>query len=173
MPIDFALSFRAMRSTWVLCALPVLVLAACGPRDDFSTHDPGVQVVATPWELDRALAAAIERTIDERGAWPALLTPLDAQLRIDHDKFAAHAQERLTHGCTGVTLFGTTGEGPSFSVAERREAMLVARRRREALTRLREKQHAAWKAEFARAEEVMIGDMITARHGLGVQEAGA
>jgi hypothetical protein len=59
------------------------------------------------------------------------------------------------------------------AVAERREAMLVARRRREALTRLREKQHAAWKAEFARAEEVMIGDMITARHGLGVQEAGA
>lgn len=64
-----------------------------------------------------------------RGAWPALLTPLDAQLRIDHDKFAAHAQERLTHGCTGVTLFGTTGEGPSFSVAERREAldMMIAR----------------------------------------------
>lgn len=64
-----------------------------------------------------------------RGAWPALLTPLDAQLRIDHDKFAAHAQERLANGCMGVTLFGTTGEGPSFSVAERREAltMMIAR----------------------------------------------
>ena len=64
-----------------------------------------------------------------RGAWPALLTPLDAQLRIDHDKFAAHAKERLANGCMGVTLFGTTGEGPSFSVAERREAltMMIAR----------------------------------------------
>jgi 4-hydroxy-tetrahydrodipicolinate synthase len=64
-----------------------------------------------------------------RGAWPALLTPLDAQLRIDHDKFAAHAKERLANGCMGVTLFGTTGEGPSFSVAERREALtrMIAR----------------------------------------------
>ena len=64
-----------------------------------------------------------------RGAWPALLTPLDAQLRIDHDKFAAHAQERLANGCMGVTLFGTTGEGPSFSMAERREALslMIAR----------------------------------------------
>ncbi len=64
-----------------------------------------------------------------RGAWPALLTPLDAQLRIDHDKFAAHAKERLANGCMGVTLFGTTGEGPSFSLAERREAltMMIAR----------------------------------------------
>ena len=64
-----------------------------------------------------------------RGAWPALLTPLDAQLRIDHDKFAAHARSRLEAGCGGVTLFGTTGEGPSFSLQERREAleMMVAR----------------------------------------------
>jgi 4-hydroxy-tetrahydrodipicolinate synthase len=64
-----------------------------------------------------------------RGAWPALLTPLDAQLRIDHDKFAAHAKERLANGCMGVTLFGTTGEGPSFSLVERREAltMMIAR----------------------------------------------
>lgn len=56
------------------------------------------------------------------------------------------------------------------TVTERREAMLVARRRREALTRLKEKQQAAWKAESAKAEEAMIGDMITARYGLGVRE---
>lgn len=64
-----------------------------------------------------------------RGAWPALLTPLDAQLRIDHDKFAAHARSRIEAGCGGVTLFGTTGEGPSFSQQERQEAleMMLAR----------------------------------------------
>lgn len=64
-----------------------------------------------------------------RGAWPALLTPLDAQLNIDHDKFAAHARSRIEAGCGGVTLFGTTGEGPSFSVQERKQAleMMVAR----------------------------------------------
>ena len=59
------------------------------------------------------------------------------------------------------------------TVAERREAMLVARRSREALTRLREKQMAAWKGEAARTEEAMIGDMITARYGLGEREVSA
>lgn len=53
------------------------------------------------------------------GIWPALLTPLDEQLDIDHRRFAAHARALLACGCGGVTPFGTTGEGPSFSVDER------------------------------------------------------
>lgn len=53
------------------------------------------------------------------GIWPALLSPLDATLRIDHARFAAHARALVEAGCGGVTPFGTTGEGPSFSVAER------------------------------------------------------
>lgn len=64
-----------------------------------------------------------------QGLWPALLTPLDERLDIDHARFAAHARRLLEGGCSGVTPFGTTGEGPSFSMAERREAVeqLVAR----------------------------------------------
>ncbi len=57
------------------------------------------------------------------GIWPALLTPLTASLDIDHDAFARHAHSLLAAGCAGVTPFGTTGEGPSFSVAERRAAI--------------------------------------------------
>lgn len=57
------------------------------------------------------------------GIWPALMTPLDAALAIDHARFAAHARALLEAGCVGVTPFGTTGEGPSFSVAERRAAV--------------------------------------------------
>ncbi len=53
------------------------------------------------------------------GIWPALLTPLQDDLTIDHARFAAHARALLAAGCGGVTPFGTTGEGPSFSVAER------------------------------------------------------
>lgn len=53
------------------------------------------------------------------GIWPALLTPLRDDLSIDHVRFAAHARALLQAGCGGVTPFGTTGEGPSFSVAER------------------------------------------------------
>jgi 4-hydroxy-tetrahydrodipicolinate synthase len=57
------------------------------------------------------------------GIWPALLTPLDAKLDVDHARFAAHAHTLLAAGCGGVTPFGTTGEGPSFSVDERRAAV--------------------------------------------------
>ena len=57
------------------------------------------------------------------GIWPALLTPLTESLGIDKPKFAAHARALLAAGCDGVTPFGTTGEGPSFSLDERREAV--------------------------------------------------
>ncbi|MDB5932189.1 MAG: dihydrodipicolinate synthetase [Polaromonas sp.] len=57
------------------------------------------------------------------GIWPALLTPLNEDLGIDHGKLAAHCHSLIARGCPGVTIFGTTGEGPSFSVAERQEAV--------------------------------------------------
>ena len=57
------------------------------------------------------------------GIWPALLTPLRADLSVDHARFAAHSQALLASGCTGITPFGTTGEGPSFSIAERIQAI--------------------------------------------------
>ena len=57
------------------------------------------------------------------GIWPALLTPLHADLSIDHARFTAHSQALLASGCSGVTPFGTTGEGPSFSIAERMQAV--------------------------------------------------
>ena len=58
-----------------------------------------------------------------------MLTPLDEALNIDHAKLVAHAQSLLKAGCGGVTIFGTTGEGPSFSLSERKEALeqLIAR----------------------------------------------
>jgi 4-hydroxy-tetrahydrodipicolinate synthase len=55
-----------------------------------------------------------------RGIWPALLTPLTMDLRVDVGRFVMHARGLLDNGCAGVTPFGTTGEGPSFSVEERR-----------------------------------------------------
>jgi 4-hydroxy-tetrahydrodipicolinate synthase len=58
-----------------------------------------------------------------RGIWPALLTPLKADLGIDHALLAAHCKSLIARGCHGVTAFGTTGEGPSFSMAERKEAI--------------------------------------------------
>ena len=58
-----------------------------------------------------------------QGLWPALLTPLDDQLNIDIPAFVRHSLSLLDAGCAGVTPFGTMGEGPSFSVAERMAAV--------------------------------------------------
>lgn len=58
-----------------------------------------------------------------RGIWPALLTPLTPDLEVDLPAFTRHARALLEAGCAGVTPFGTTGEGPSFSVEERKQGV--------------------------------------------------
>ncbi len=57
------------------------------------------------------------------GIWPALLTPLTENLSVDTKSLADHINRLLKRGCQGVTLFGTTGEGPSFSTTERTETL--------------------------------------------------
>jgi 4-hydroxy-tetrahydrodipicolinate synthase len=54
-----------------------------------------------------------------RGLWCAMLTPLDRAGSVDHARFARHARWLLTQGVDGLAPFGTTGEGQSFSMAER------------------------------------------------------
>ena len=65
----------------------------------------------------------VTTSVPHQGIWPALLTPLDANLDINIPAFAKQARGLLDAGCAGVTPFGTTGEGPSFSVAERMAAI--------------------------------------------------
>ena len=63
------------------------------------------------------------------GLWPALLLPVRPDSTLDTPRAIANAQRLLAAGCDGVTLFGTTGEGPAFTVAERKallESMLGA-----------------------------------------------
>ena len=54
-----------------------------------------------------------------RGFWVAVPTPLTAEGAVDHAKLAGHALNLFKQGIDGVVLFGTTGEGTSFNVAER------------------------------------------------------
>jgi 4-hydroxy-tetrahydrodipicolinate synthase len=54
-----------------------------------------------------------------RGFWVAAPTPLTADGAVDHAKLAGHALGLFKKGIDGVVLFGTTGEGTSFGVAER------------------------------------------------------
>ena len=53
------------------------------------------------------------------GLWCAMLTPLDSSGGVDHGLLNAHARSLLDQGVDGVAPFGTTGEGQSFSLAER------------------------------------------------------
>jgi len=61
------------------------------------------------------------------GLWPAILTPVTADGSLDTPRAVAHVRHLLAEGCDGVTIFGTTSEGPAFTHAERKgllEALL-------------------------------------------------
>ena len=56
------------------------------------------------------------------GLWVAMATPLDADRNVDLPSLVRHGLWCLAQGCDGLVPFGTTGEGPSFSIAERVKA---------------------------------------------------
>ena len=53
------------------------------------------------------------------GCGRAATTPSDAGGAIDHVALVRHAKRVLDAGCDGLVLFGSCGEGPSFSISER------------------------------------------------------
>jgi 4-hydroxy-tetrahydrodipicolinate synthase len=58
-----------------------------------------------------------------RGVWCATLTPVDAHGAIDAARLAAHVKRLFAAGVDGIALFGTTGEGQSFALRERRDGL--------------------------------------------------
>jgi 4-hydroxy-tetrahydrodipicolinate synthase len=58
-----------------------------------------------------------------RGVWCATLTPLSESGAPDHGRLADHVRRLFAAGVDGVAPFGTTGEGQSFSVAERSDGI--------------------------------------------------
>jgi 4-hydroxy-tetrahydrodipicolinate synthase len=60
---------------------------------------------------------------DQFGLSCALALPTDSDLTIDHGRLLAHARWCLDAGCSSLTVFGTTGEGASVSLTERREIL--------------------------------------------------
>ena len=57
------------------------------------------------------------------GFWIAAATPLDASGQVDTRLLGDHARTLFARGCDGFVLFGTTGEGTAFTVAERLRAV--------------------------------------------------
>lgn len=53
------------------------------------------------------------------GVYAATLTPMNADFSCNCEALVNHCNDLMRRGCKGIVLFGTTGEGTSFSVAER------------------------------------------------------
>jgi 4-hydroxy-tetrahydrodipicolinate synthase len=58
-----------------------------------------------------------------QGVWCAVLTPFDSAGLPDSPRLARHVRRILAAGVDGIALFGTTGEGQSLSLKERREGL--------------------------------------------------
>jgi 4-hydroxy-tetrahydrodipicolinate synthase len=63
-----------------------------------------------------------------RGVFAAALTPLRPDGQLDLDNVLPYLEFLSGRGCHGALLFGTTGEGPSFSPGERAALGKVAAR---------------------------------------------
>lgn len=61
------------------------------------------------------------------GVYAAAVTPLDHESKLDLESVPVLMRFLATRGCHGLVLFGTTGEGPSFSPSEREVLMRSVR----------------------------------------------
>lgn len=50
---------------------------------------------------------------------PAMVTPFDAELRVDHARAAELARKLVAEGCDGIVVSGTTGESPTLTEDEK------------------------------------------------------
>ncbi|SVB25634.1 uncharacterized protein METZ01_LOCUS178488, partial [marine metagenome] len=57
------------------------------------------------------------------GTYCAALTPLNTDYSINKELFLKHCNSLLSEGLDGLAIFGTTGEGNSFNVNEKIEAV--------------------------------------------------
>jgi dihydrodipicolinate synthase/N-acetylneuraminate lyase len=53
------------------------------------------------------------------GVLPAMTTPFDSQLQVDHKFLARHAAWQLANGCSGLVMLGSLGEGATLDHAEK------------------------------------------------------
>lgn len=58
-----------------------------------------------------------------KGIYAAALTPMYSDYRCNTKLLLKHCLDLLARGCQGIALFGTTGEGPSFSTEEKIEVL--------------------------------------------------
>ncbi len=57
------------------------------------------------------------------GVMPAVTTPFNQDLGVDHHFLAEHCRWLLDSGCTGIVALGSLGEGATLSVAEKQDIL--------------------------------------------------
>jgi len=60
------------------------------------------------------------------GVMPAMTTPFDSNLAVDHTFLAQHAAWLLGNGCTGLVMLGSLGEGATLENSEKVEILKTA-----------------------------------------------
>lgn len=58
-----------------------------------------------------------------KGVIPAITTPFNSELRVDHGFLAEHARWLVDSGCTGLVPLGSLGEGATLTAAEKRQVL--------------------------------------------------
>lgn len=53
------------------------------------------------------------------GVMPAMTTPFDSSMKVDHTFLAQHAAWQLGNGCSGLVMLGSLGEGATLEFAEK------------------------------------------------------
>src|SRR5215471_1529301 len=58
-------------------------------------------------------------TMQWQGVMPAITTPFDLRLDVDHSFLATHCRWLVDHGCTGIVALGSLGEGATLNFEEK------------------------------------------------------
>ncbi len=58
-------------------------------------------------------------SVNWKGVIPAITTPFDADLGVDHAFLAEHGQWMVDHGCVGLVALGSLGEAATLSLSEK------------------------------------------------------
>ncbi|MBQ3644256.1 MAG: 4-hydroxy-tetrahydrodipicolinate synthase [Candidatus Riflebacteria bacterium] len=64
-----------------------------------------------------------------KGSWVAIITPFNKNLRVDFDAWNHLLDLHLAVGTDGIVVCGTTGEGATLELEEKKELMKLARKR--------------------------------------------
>ncbi|MCW2961077.1 MAG: hypothetical protein JWM90_1464 [Thermoleophilia bacterium] len=121
---------------------------------------------------EQAVQGELARVMGERNV---VLAEIDVSRRAEQDLYEYLRQPgRTAAEMAHVARFGTLHRQQLYNLGIRirqydkgielvRTRLTVARQKREALDKLRDKQHAEWKAEFLREEQIELDEVATMR----------